>query len=54
MKKFEYMQLVFDHPLSPLTTKEMNSYGKNGWDAFAVREVSGQKIQVFFKREINE
>lgn len=52
MKKFEYMQLVFDHPLSRFTDKEMNKFGENGWEAYGVREVSGQKIQVFFKREI--
>lgn len=55
MKKFEYMQIVFDEQFSHSLCEEMNTFGKGGWEAYAIiPQVLGNKIQVFFKREIHE
>lgn len=56
MEKFEYMQLVCN-PIGAVSrelTNDLNEFGANGWEAYAVRSMSDDSVQIFLKRKIHE
>ena len=56
MEKFEYMQLVYSslESMSRGLSNDLNNYGDNGWEAYAVRTIEYDRLQVFLKRKISE
>lgn len=56
MEKFEYMHLVYSSIIadSKRVSDELNRFGANGWEAFAVRSMSNDELQIFLKRKIHE
>ena len=56
MEKFEYMQLVYGcySAVSQELSEELNRFGANGWEAYAVRSMSEDDLQIFLKRKIHK
>lgn len=50
------MQLVYDslESVSRGLDEDLNRFGANGWEAYAVRTIYEDTLQIFLKRRISE